>query len=244
VRIGRAIALALAQRGWDIAVHYRNSAAAAFELVDEIQAHGQRAMAFQVDLADEAGVNELLPRIANLLGPVQCIVNNASLFEEDCASHFSYAMLHRLSAVNLAAPVALSRALYRSLPEQADTDDALRGVVINVLDQKLFNQNPDFFSYTLTKAALHTATTTLAQALAPRVRVAAVAPGLILPWPEATPATFAQAQRSIPLQPKPEPQDIAEAVCYLVHARAVTGATLLVDGGQHLTGLPRDVMFL
>jgi len=149
-----------------------------------------------------------------------------------------------LTAVNLAAPLALARALYQSLPPEADEDENLRGVVINLLDQKLFNQNPDFLSYTLTKAALHTATTTLAQALAPRVRVVGVAPGLTMPSGDQTPADFAQAHRRTPLRRASHPQDVAAAVCYLAEAPAVTGTTLLVDGGQHLLPLPRDVMFM
>jgi NAD(P)-dependent dehydrogenase (short-subunit alcohol dehydrogenase family) len=243
-RIGRTIALTLAARGWDVAVHYGRSEAAATALAAEIDALGRRAIALRADLADEAQVRGLLPQIEALLGPVRCIVNNASLFEEDSAATFDYATLQRLSAVNLAAPLALARALYQSLPAEADSDESLRGVVINLLDQKLFNQNPDFFSYTLTKAALHTATTTLAQALAPRVRVAAVAPGLTLPSGTQSPAGFAQAHRHTPLGRASHPQDVADAVCYLAEASAVTGATLVVDGGQHLVPLPRDVMFM
>jgi NAD(P)-dependent dehydrogenase (short-subunit alcohol dehydrogenase family) len=243
-RIGRTIALALAARGWDLAVHYGKSGDAAATLVAEIDALGRRAVALKADLADQAQVESLLPQIAELLGPVRCIVNNASLFEEDTAATFSYQTLQRLTAVNLAAPLALARALYQSLPDQADDDESLRGVVINLLDQKLFNQNPDFFSYTLTKAALHTATTTLAQALAPRVRVVAVAPGLTLPSGEQSQAAFAQAHQHTPLRRASHPQDVAAAVCYLAEAAAVTGTTLVVDGGQHLMPLPRDVMFM
>jgi NAD(P)-dependent dehydrogenase (short-subunit alcohol dehydrogenase family) len=243
-RIGRVIALALAARGWDVAVHYGNSGDAAATVAAEIDAMGRRAVALKADLADEAQVATLLPQIAELLGPVTCIVNNASLFEEDSATDFNYQTLQRLTAVNLAAPLVLARALYQSLPPEADEDENLRGVVINLLDQKLFNQNPDFLSYTLTKAALHTATTTLAQALAPRVRVVGVAPGLTMPSGDQTPADFAQAHRRTPLRRASHPQDVAAAVCYLAEALAVTGTTLVVDGGQHLLPLPRDVMFM
>jgi NAD(P)-dependent dehydrogenase (short-subunit alcohol dehydrogenase family) len=140
--------------------------------------------------------------------------------------------------VNVAAPVALARALH------AMTPDGAQAVVVNLLDQKLFNLNPDYLSYTLSKAALQAATTMLAQALAPTVRVVAVAPGLTMVSGEQTDAGFARAHQATPLGQSSRPDDIVDAVVYLAGARAVTGTTLLVDGGQHLMPLPRDVMFL
>jgi NAD(P)-dependent dehydrogenase (short-subunit alcohol dehydrogenase family) len=140
--------------------------------------------------------------------------------------------------VNLAAPLLLAQALHAMTPEGA------RAVVINLLDQKLYNLNPDFLSYTLSKAALQAATTMLAQALAPRVRVVGVAPGITLPSGEQTQNGFEEAHKITPLGRSSTPDDIAAAVCYLAEAGAVTGAILLVDGAQHLLPLPRDVMFL
>lgn len=244
LRIGRSIALGLAARGWDVAVHYGKSHDAAAAVVAEIEALGRYAVALQADLADEAQVGSLLPRCAEALGAVRCVVNNASVFEEDRADNFTYEALLKMTAVNLAAPLALARALYEGIPPEADDDEHLRGVVINLLDQKLFNLNPDYLSYTLSKAALQTATTTLAQALAPRVRVVGVAPGLTLQSAGQTSDDFDIAHRRTPLRRASRPEDVATAVCYLAEASSVTGTTLLVDGGQHLLPLPRDVMFM
>lgn len=237
-RIGRAIALALAQRGWDVAVHYRHSAAEAEATVREIQALGRRAAAVQCDLSDQTAVKGLVGQAAAALGPLSCVVNNASLFEHDSAADFSVAALDRHMHANLAAPLLLAQALYDSTPAGAQS------VVINLLDQKLFNLNPDFLSYTLSKAALHSATTMLAQALAPKTRVAGVAPGITLVSGNQTDAGFAKAHAQTPLGKSSTPDDIAAAVCFLAESSAITGTTLLVDGGQHLIPLPRDVMFV
>ena len=237
-RIGRAIALAMARDGWDIAVHYRDSAEEAHSLVEEITALGRRACALQCDLVQEGPVRELLPQAQAQLGRVSCVVNNASLFEYDNAGSFSFVALDAHMHANLAAPVLLAQALYHATPagEQA--------VVVNLLDQKLYNLNPDFLSYTLSKAALLSATTMLAQALAPKVRVVGVAPGITMVSGEQTEANFAKAHENTPLGRSSTPDDVAAAVLYAATARAVTGTTLLVDGGQHLLPLPRDVMFL
>jgi NAD(P)-dependent dehydrogenase (short-subunit alcohol dehydrogenase family) len=236
-RLGRAIALALAERGWDIVIHYRHSEDDADMTALDIEALGRRALLLQCDLSDEAAVRMLLQRTAGF-GQVTCVVNNAALFEQDDASDFSMARLDAHMHANLAAPVLLAQALH------AMTPDGAQAVVINLLDQKLHNLNPDFLSYTLSKAALHAATTMLAQALAPKVRVVGVAPGITLPSGEQTAAAFEQAHKVTPLGRSSTPDDIAAAVCYLAEAGAVTGTTLVVDGGQHLLPLPRDVMFL
>nr|WP_132258501.1 SDR family oxidoreductase [Paucimonas lemoignei] len=237
-RIGRAIALGLATKGWDVVVHYGQSGNDAVEVVREIEALGRRAIALQCDLADEAAVKELLPRAACELGRVRCVVNNASLFEYDDAASFRYAQLDAHMHANLAAPVMLARCLHEATPagEQA--------VVVNLLDQKLYNLNPDFLSYTLSKAGLQTATTVLAQALAPKVRVVGVAPGISLVSGEQTEEGFAKAHRLTPLGKSSTPHDIAAAVCFVAEAPAITGTTLVVDGGQHLIPLQRDVMFI
>jgi len=237
-RIGRAIALGMAAVGWDVAVHYRHSEAEAEEVVAAIRALGRRAVPVPCDLADEAAVRALPSRAAHLLGGLHCIVNNASLFEYDKADAFSPALLTRHMACNVAAPLLLAEELHRMTP------DGSQAVVINLLDQKLYNLNPDFLSYTLSKAALQTATTLLAQALAPKLRVVGVAPGLTLVSGEQTQDGFERAHTATPLCRSSTPQDIVDAVCYAAAARAVTGTTLLVDGGQHLMPLARDVMFL
>ena len=237
-RIGRVIALALARQGWDVAVHYGQSGNEANDVVRAIEALGRQAVALQCDFADEAAVRELLPRAAAALGPVSCVVNNASLFDYDDAAGFTYGRLNAHMHANLAAPVLLARALYDATPAGA------QAVAINLLDQKLYNLNPDFLSYTLSKAGLQTATTVLAQALAPKVRVVGVAPGISLVSGEQTEADFAKAHQATPLGKSSTPDDIAAAVCFVAGASAMTGTTLLVDGGQHLIPLQRDVMFI
>lgn len=237
-RIGRTIALALAQKGWDIAVHYRHSGSEAEATVRDIKALGRRAIALSCDLTDESAVKALVPDAIAALGPLSCLVNNASLFEYDDASDFSVSRLDRHMHANLAAPIGLARALYDA------TADGSQSVVINLLDQKIFNLNPDFLSYTLSKAALHSATTMLAQALAPKVRVVGIAPGITLRSGNQTDEGFAKAHTVTPLGRSSNPDDIAAAVCFVAESPAITGTTLLVDGGQHLLPLQRDVMFI
>jgi NAD(P)-dependent dehydrogenase (short-subunit alcohol dehydrogenase family) len=183
-------------------------------------------------------VRLLAGRAIDALGTLTCIVNNASLFEYDSATDFSPALLNAHMAANVTAPVLLAQALHAATPQGE------QAVVINLLDQKLYNLNPDFLSYTLSKAALHAATTMLAQALAPTVRVVGVAPGITLVSGEQSEEGFTEAHRATPLGRSSTPQDIADAVVYAAGARALTGTTLLVDGGQHLTPSTRDVMFL
>lgn len=239
-RIGRSIALALAQHGWHVVVHYRHSADEACATVRDIEALGRRAAAVQCDLADEAAVKTLLPRAIAALnaGPITCVVNNASLFDHDDMQTFSLGKLDAHMHANLAAPILLAQALHDATPP------GMQSVVVNLLDQKLFNLNPDFLSYTLSKAALHTATTMLAQALAPKVRVVGVAPGITLVSGDQSPEGFAKAHRVTPLGRSSTPEDIAATVCFVAESPAITGTTLLVDGGQHLIPLQRDVMFI
>jgi len=237
-RIGREIAVALAHDGWDIAVHYATSRDDALETVRLIEETGRRAVAVNRDLAVEAGVRSLLAECRHEVGEVSCIVNNASLFEFDNAGTFSAESLASSMRINVSAPVLLAQALHASLSARE------QGVVINLLDQKLWNPNPDFFSYTLSKAALREATVLLAQALAPRVRVVGIAPGITLPSDGQSAASFAAAHAGTPLGHSSRPEDIASAVVFLAKAESITGATLLVDGGQHLIRSHRDVMFL
>lgn len=243
-RVGRVIALALARHGWDVAVHCHRSRTEADAVAAEIIAMGRRAAVLQADLSDEAAAGRLIGDCIAALGTPTCLVNNASLFQYDVATSFSYASLDTHMRTNVAAPLLLARELHRALVAAPPDDNAVRGVVINLLDQKLDNLNPDFLSYTLSKAALSTATMQLAQALAPALRVVGVAPGITMVSGDQSQGGFARAHQMTPLGQSSTPEDIAEAVCYLATARAVTGTTLFVDGGQHLMPLARDVMFL
>jgi len=243
-RIGRGLALGFAAAGWDVAVHYGASKSDAWKVVEEIRALGRRAVALKADLSVEAEVARLVPDCTAALGRPACIVNNASLFDEDTALDIGYAKLLHLTSINVGAPLVLARTLYEATPDAARHDESLRGAVVNVLDQKLYNLNPDYLSYTLTKAALGTATVALAQALAPKVRVVGLAPGLTLQSGDQTPEAFEAAHKVTPLGRASRVEDIVAAALYLADARGVTGTTLVVDGGQHLVPLPRDVMFL
>ncbi len=233
-RLGRAIGLHLAARGWDLAVHYRGSAEEAATAVAEAEAAGAKARAFGADLADEAACNALLPAVQAHFGRIDAVVHNASLFEYDAVADFSYAAMERHWRANTAPAIVLARALAA----------AGGGVLVNLLDQKLWNPNPDYLSYTLSKAALEAATTLLAQALAPRTRVCGVAPGVTLLSGPMSAAEFERAHRLTPLERSSTPEDIARAVAFLLESPAITGTTLLVDGGQHLQAQPRDVLFL
>ncbi|MFM8463493.1 MAG: SDR family oxidoreductase [Burkholderiaceae bacterium] len=237
-RLGRAIALGLAKDGWDIAVHYRESDTEALETVNDIKALGRKAIALQCDLANQTDTQQLLPQAISQLGEISCVVNSASLFAYDDASSFKHSTLDAHMHSNLAAPILLSQALHAATP------DGSQSVIINLLDQKLFNLNPDFLSYTLSKSALQTATTLLAMALAPKLRVVGLAPGLTLVSGDQTESQFQQAHHQTVLGQSSTADEIAQAVCYLAQARGITGTTLIVDGGQHLTSLQRDVMFL
>lgn len=227
-RIGRAIALTLAQRGYAVAVQMRRSRAQADRLCAEIASAGGRAAAVAADLADHAAVLRLVPDAAAALGPLTLLVNNAAEFEPDEIGHLDRERFDRHFAVNLRAPLFLAQAFAAQLPVGAD------GAVVNLLDQRVYKPTPRFLSYGLTKSALHAATTTLAQALAPRIRVNAVAPGPTLPSPRQDAQAFARQVRALPLDRGPSPQDIADAVLYLASAHSVTGVTITVDGGQHL----------
>jgi NAD(P)-dependent dehydrogenase (short-subunit alcohol dehydrogenase family) len=244
-RIGREIALHLVAQGWRVAVHYRQSAAAAAQTVAAAQAVGgssSAAQAFAADLADEAACGELPLAVHRAMGRLDAVVNNASLFEYDDVASFSYASMQRHWRANTAPAIVLARALHELQPADAAAQAA--GVVINLLDQKLFNPNPDHVSYTLSKAALEAATTLLAQALAPRVRVCGVAPGVTMLSGDMNAAEFETSHRMTPLGRSSTPQDIARAVHFLLESPAITGTTLLVDGGQHLQPQGRDVLFL
>jgi NAD(P)-dependent dehydrogenase (short-subunit alcohol dehydrogenase family) len=238
-RLGRAIALELAAAGWDIALHHHTSEPT--DTVAALHAVGARAQAFAADLADEAACEALLPAAAAAMSRVDAVINNASAFEYDNVASFNVAAMERHWRANTAPAVLLARALHHHLQGR----DGATGCVVNLLDQKLWNPNPDYLSYTLSKAALQAATTLLAQALAPTLRVCGVAPGVTLQSSTLMDEqAFEQAHRLTPLGRSSSAGDVARAVRFLLESPAITGTTLLVDGGQHLTAQPRDVVFL
>lgn len=249
-RLGRSIAWALAQEGWAVAVHYRSAQEEAEDLVDKILASGGRACAFQADLAIPQSAEDLdhwLDAISHQLGPVELLVNSASRFSFDLAHSCDAEGLIAHYQTNLIGPVLLTQALYRHVQKrhpQGQTPRLPKGVAINLLDQKLANPNPDFFSYTLSKAALQQATALMARSLAPWLRVVGLSPGFTLIAEGQSPEAFAQAHRVSPLGESSRPEEIAQAVCWLATARAITGTTVLVDGGQHLIPSDRDLQFM
>jgi NAD(P)-dependent dehydrogenase (short-subunit alcohol dehydrogenase family) len=238
-RLGRAIALELAAHGFDVAIHCHHSGSDADETAAEVRALGAVCHVMPADLADEAACRALLPACAERFGRVDGVVNNASLFEYDSAATFGHAAMERHWRANTAPAILLAQALHEHVFSRGGT-----GCVVNLLDQKLWNPNPDHLSYTLSKAALEMATRVLAMQLAPAVRVAGVAPGVTLPSGPMNHGEFSQAHRLTPLNRSSTPDDISRAVRFILESPAITGTTLLVDGGQHLAGQPRDVMFL
>jgi NAD(P)-dependent dehydrogenase (short-subunit alcohol dehydrogenase family) len=227
-RIGATIARDLAGAGWAVAVHYGTSGDEAHALVREIEAAGGTAAAFAADLEREAETGTLVDRAAAVLGPVRCLINNASVFERDEAMTTTRESWDRHMQVNLRAPLVLTQAFVRQLGEDGS------GSVINILDQRVWNLTPHFTSYTVSKVGLWTLTQTLAVALAPRVRVNAVGPGPTLPSPRQTEEQFVRQWSGMPLRRPVAPEEIAAAVRFLLDAPSVTGQMIAVDAGQHL----------
>ena len=225
-RIGRVIVLALHEAGYAVAIHAQQSLGAAEALRDEILAKGGRACVVQADLSEYAQVARLVGAATDAVGPLSLLVNNAALFEPDEIGSLDVMRFDRQIAVNLRAPIFLAEAFAKQACEGAS--------IVNMLDQRVLKLTPHFVSYTLAKAALHTATRMLAQALAPEVRVNAVAPGPTMASARQSPDDFAKQSAAVPLGRGPRPEEVAAAVCYLAGARSVTGVTLAVDGGQHL----------
>lgn len=249
-RLGRATALMLARHGWDVAIHYHRSGQEALDTAEACRHAGARSVTLKADLADETAARGLVPAAAQALGGLDAVVNSASLFEYDDARTFSFGLMERHWRSNTAAPIVLAQALHAHIAERsnarpsATADSApaehTEGVVINLLDQKLWNQNPDFLSYTLSKAALEAAGTMLALALAPLVRVVGVAPGLTLDSPFMPAGSFARLHALSPLGRSSTAADVATTIRFALDNRSITGTTLLVDGGQHLQRFERD----
>jgi len=227
-RLGRAMALAVAKRGWRVAVHYNTSAAPAEALAGEIRTGGGQAVAVPADLADPQAVAGLVEAAARALGPVTALVNNASAFENDDARSMTTDGWRQHMTVNTEAPVFLAQAYAAALPVDRD------GLIVNMLDEAVLRPGPSFFSYTVSKAALAAATEMLAQALSPRIRVNAIAPGLILKSGHPSREAFERAHRNTLLGRGPGADAIVRALFYLMDADTVTGETLYVDAGKHL----------
>lgn len=248
-RLGREIAVEFARQGWDVAVHYGQSESEAQSTVAEIQRLGRNAVAIKADLASEAEINSLFKAVLAEFSNLQCLINSASIFEYDRANSdtpLNSQILRDHMQVNLAAPILLSQLMFehqKSQKKKAGEGDLSILSVIQLLDQKLINLNPDYLSYTLSKAALLTSVEVLAVDFAPHLRVIGLAPGITLTSGDQTEAGFTKAHQMTPLGKSSTPSDIAKAAVFLAGSNAITGTTLYVDGGQHLLPSSRDVMF-
>lgn len=234
-RLGREIAVGLAAAGWHVAVHYRSSLQEAEQTVAECAALSGDSALFAAELEDERATRALVPRVVARFRRIDAVVHSAALFEHDEAASFGYELMERHARSNTGAAILLAQALHDHLAAR----DA-QGCAVHLLDQKLWNPNPDFLSYTLSKAALEAATPMLALALAPRVRVVGVAPGLTLPSHMLGDDKFAQLHKMSPLGRSSTAADVVATVKFALENRSITGTTLLVDGGQHLMKFERD----
>ncbi len=227
-RIGRAIALDLAQQGYAVALHYRRSAKEAAALVEEIRGKGGRAVALGADLSREADAQSLLPRAERALGPVGLLVNNAAVFDYDDINSADRDSWDAHIEPNLRAPLVLVQSFVDALPPD------LGGLVVNMIDSRVLNPTPRHLSYTISKTALWSLTQSLAQALAPRVRVNAIGPGPVLPPSGQTQAQFEARCQRLPLRRPASLQEICAALRFLIMAKSVTGQMLALDGGNHM----------
>lgn len=227
-RIGKSIALRLAENGWSVGIHYRKSAAKAEAVAAEVRLRGGRAVTIQADLTNETEVLEIIPKVRATLGPLTLLVNNASVFEMDKADTVTRQSWDKHIEANLRAPFVLSQAFARQLPEGEE------GNIINLLDQRVWKLTPYFISYTIAKMGLWTLTRSLALAYAPRIRVNGIGPGPTLPSPRQTEEQFAQQSAAMPLGHGATPQEIARCVLYILSAPSMTGQMIALDGGEHL----------
>jgi len=233
-RIGRAIALALGRDGWHVAIHYHSSRKDAESTAEAIVSSGGRAAVVEANLMLESETTTLVERAESLVGPLEALVNNAAVFERDTVHNATRESWDFHLETNLRAPFVLMQSFARRLPEGA------HGSIVNLLDQRVWNLGPAFTSYTVSKMGLWTLTQSLAVELAPRIRVNAVGPGPTLPSSRQTPEQFAAQCDRTPLRRGATPEDVADAVRYLLGARAVTGQMIAVDGGEHLGVVRRD----
>jgi len=231
-RIGRAVALDLAAHGWTVAVHYSTSEAEATAVCEQILKDGGRAQPVRANLAVEADCAALVERARTAVGPLTCLINNASIFEKDSPETATKESWEAHMQINLRAPFVLVQGFIGQLPEEGPAN------VINVIDQRVWNLTGSFTSYTVSKAALWTLTRTLALALAPRVRVNAVGPGPTLPSPRQSEEQFRRQWQAVPLARQVNPREICEAIRFILDAPSMTGQMIALDGGQHLGWAP------
>jgi NAD(P)-dependent dehydrogenase (short-subunit alcohol dehydrogenase family) len=245
-RIGRAIALYLAQRGHDVAVHYATSAQDARDTVAQIAALGRRAVALQADLLDEAALADLIPRAAQALdGPLTVLVNNASIFEYDNISTATRTTWDRHIGSNLRAPFVLTQGFAAQAPRaltDANNEPLSQGLIVNMIDQRVLKPTPEFMTYSLAKHALWALTRTTAQALAPDIRVNGIGPGPTVRGARQTEQHFARQRAATLLQRGADPSGITTALGFFLDSPAVTGQMIAVDGGQHLVWQTPDVL--
>ena len=227
-RIGRGIALALAEAGFAVAIHCHTSHVEAHATADEIRAKGVAATVIEADLHDEAAVRTLIPHAVEALGPLGLLVNNASTFERDEWHDTTRQSWDAHLEPNLRAPFVLIQAFAHQLPKTAS------GLIVNLLDERVWSLTPHFVSYTVSKAALWTLTQTMALALAPRIRVNAIGPGPTVPSPRQTAAQFEAQCASVPLRHGSSPQEVGHAVLAMLQLPSMTGQMIALDGGQHL----------
>ena len=235
-RIGRRLALDLAAAGWDVAVHCNSSITEAEEVAALIRGLGRRAVIARGDLAAAEAPDRIIAEASAALGGLNCLINNASLFEPDKVGAITKASWAAHLDTNLRAPVFLSQAFARQLP------DGIEGSIISIIDQRVWKLNPKFFSYTMSKSALWTATRTLAQALAPRIRVNAIGPGPALPSIRMDEQEFAKQTRLTLLGRGTSPEEISAAVTFILSQPSLTGQMIALDGGQHLVWQTADVV--
>jgi NAD(P)-dependent dehydrogenase (short-subunit alcohol dehydrogenase family) len=244
-RLGRAMALYLAGRGHDVAVHYASSANEAEAVVAEIRAMGRRAQAFQADLLDEAQVQALVPAVTAALGPLTVLVNNASIFEYDRIETSTRESWDRHIGSNLRAPYVLTQAFARQCPPAVPDDNGepqALGLIVNMIDQRILKLTPEFSTYTIAKMGLWALTQTAAQGLAPHVRVNGIGPGPTLRGERQSETHFANQRAATVLERGSNPQDIVAALGFFLDSPAVTGQFIAVDGGQHLGWKTPDVL--
>ena len=231
-RIGRALALSLAADGWLVGLHYHRSAQAAQDLAEEITRAGGQAFPIDADLASEDEVVTLIPRLISEIGPLGLLVNNASVFERDQAMTATRASWDQHMETNLRAPFVLSQGFAAQLP------DGQSGLIVNVIDQRVWNLTPDFTSYTISKAGLWACTQMMAMALAPHIRVNAIGPGPTLPSKHQTDEQFARQCHAMPLQRGASLGEMSAALRFILASPSMTGQMIALDGGQHLGWTP------